>query len=72
MDAYEKQLDSIKLKYTYTYPLDEQGNIAPIASFSKKLSSVLNDLCAIFSSCVFPYFCGYCFFASGREALLCG
>ena len=26
MDAYEKQLDSIKLKYTYTYPLDEQGN----------------------------------------------
>ena len=26
MDAYEKQLDSIKLKYTCTYPLDEQGN----------------------------------------------
>lgn len=27
MDAYEKQIDSIKLKYTSTYPLDEQGNL---------------------------------------------
>ena len=26
MDAYEKQVDSIKLRYSYTYPIDKKGN----------------------------------------------
>jgi len=39
MDAYEKQIDSIKLKYTYTYPLDEQGNLEFVkGTFAQKKS----------------------------------
>ncbi len=39
MDAYEKQLDSIKLKYTCTYPLDEQGNLEFVkGTFAQKKS----------------------------------
>ena len=39
MDAYEKQLDSIKLKYTCTYPLDEQGNLEFVkGTFAQKES----------------------------------
>jgi len=39
MDAYEKQIDSIKLKYTSTYPLDEQGNLEFVkGTFAQKKS----------------------------------
>jgi len=39
MDAYEKQLDSIKLKYTCTFPLDEQGNLEIVkGTFAQKES----------------------------------
>ena len=39
MDAYEKQLDSIKLEYTYTFPLDEEGNREFVkGTFAQKLS----------------------------------
>jgi len=39
MDAYEKQVDSIKLKYTCTYPLDEQGNLEFVkGTFAQKKS----------------------------------
>ena len=40
MDAYEKQIDSIKLEYTYTYPYDGQENLAFITkgTFAQKKS----------------------------------
>ena len=39
MDAYEKQVDSIKLKYSCTFPPDEQGNIEFVkGTFAQKKS----------------------------------
>ena len=39
MDAYEKQLDNIKLTYTYKFPLDEKGNFDIVkGTFAQKKS----------------------------------